>query len=80
MLCRVYELPNGYAGGVAWKLKALSSIVSAFACFKLMDQIVDAERSFLVPLDQSACQRSHMLCVDVARENGQKRQRKIYYD
>ena len=45
-----------------------------------MDQIVNANISFLVPLDQSAGQLMHVLLVHVTCEDRQKRQRKIHDD
>ena len=45
-----------------------------------MDQIVNANISFLVPLDQSAGQLMHVLLVHVACKDRQKCQRKIHDD
>ena len=45
-----------------------------------MDQIVNANISFLVPLNQSAGQLMHVLFIHVTCEDRQKRQRKIHDD
>jgi len=79
LLGRVDELPNGYTRGLVRTFPS-DVVVGQFARSEVADQVVDADTALLVPLNQSASQLPRVLCVHVAREDRQQRQRQVHDD